>query len=141
MTGAKTVSLKGIKKVDAKVILDTLKSDKISLLSIDSTPRMAGAAASMQPNRDGTYTMHISARHLAHEKEREDVDSYDGRIKVYKEAIDSLTKQMEEFPPDRADLRYKAKKLFLNHDFVKKMAKAWNVKPNKPETFILNLIS
>lgn len=33
------------------------------------------------------------------------------------------------------------KKLFLNHDFVKKMAKAWNVKPNKPETFILNLLN
>ncbi len=33
------------------------------------------------------------------------------------------------------------KKLFLSHEFVKKMAKAWNVKPNKPETYILNLLN
>lgn len=33
------------------------------------------------------------------------------------------------------------KQLFLNPDYIKKMAKAWNVKPNKPETLILRLLN
>lgn len=116
----KNINLRRISAKNSRVILDTLNEENskmpIALEGIDNSPKIKGAGAALEPIENGRYVLHISARHIEKEKNRDDASDYDGRIREYETAISDLNIQLDNVPKDNALTRYKIHKLIKEHE-------------------------
>ncbi len=77
----------------------------------------------------------VESRRKIGDRHRGKVISEESRLLI------SLAKKGKRCSPGTEFTSKMLKKRYQDPEYVKKMAKAWNIKPNKPETLILNLLN